>query len=234
MTLSGRHFLASWRLLRLGLGKGSCAVRWDRIRRSFLSQAASARPDINRPVATFFPFPERSRSLLYLYTQSYRGMQPGPASSIERRIAVVSECKNTDRTVQLRARRVAGSSAPGVEVRIHPHSRDAVAHHSAPIRCPTFLPGQPRADPVVDAIARRTSACVSAAAAVTRRALVEWVSPRTSEKPSSKRPRSPRSPIPHPRGNLRGRVNPSRVTQPSESASFPGAASPKASPTRER
>ena len=114
-----------WRLLRLGLGgwKGSCAVRWDSHQTVVLESGcvSASQPDINRPVANFFPFlPKGRRGPVWLFTQSYRGMQPGPASSIERRIAVVSECKNTDRNVQPRARRVAGSSAPGVEVRIRP------------------------------------------------------------------------------------------------------------------
>ena len=52
-------------------------------------------------------------------------MLPGPTSSPERRIANVSECTRTDQTVSTHARRVAGSSAPSVEVRSEAHSTHA-------------------------------------------------------------------------------------------------------------
>ena len=190
-----------------------------RIRRSFLSQAASRQPDKNRSVAIFPFFPKGRRSPAGFSLKATEGCTPVRP----RQSSVGSPSYPSARTPTATfSPACAASQAPPHQASrcafAHP-SPDAVAHHSAPIRCPTFLPGHPRADPVVDAIARRTSACVSAAAAVTRRALVDWVSPRTSETPSSKRPRSPRSPR-----NLRGRVNPSRVTRPSESASFPGAA----------
>ena len=125
-----------WLLLRLGLGgwKGILRRTMGPHQTVVLESAPRQRGRTRKGrLPFFFHFPPKGRrgSPCRLYSQKlYRGMQPGPASSIERRIAVVSECKNTDRAVQLRARRVAGSSAPGVEVRIRPHSPDAVAHQS--------------------------------------------------------------------------------------------------------
>ena len=68
-------------------------------------------------------------------------MQPGPTSSPERRIANVSECTRTDQTVSTRARRVAGSSAPSVEVRSEAHSTHAPIAFFPRQRTP-LLPGR--------------------------------------------------------------------------------------------
>ena len=68
-------------------------------------------------------------------------MQPGPTSSPERRIANVSECTRTDQTVSTHARRVAGSSAPSVEVRSEAHSTHAPIAFFPRQRTP-LLPGR--------------------------------------------------------------------------------------------
>ena len=70
-------------------------------------------------------------------------MQPGPTSSPERRIANVSECTRTDQTVSTRARRVAGSSAPSVEVR----SEAPLNSRPNRILSPTAQPTSPGKEP---------------------------------------------------------------------------------------
>ena len=159
-------------------------------------------------------------------------MQPGPTSSPERRIANVSECTRTDQTVSTRARRVAGSSAPSVEVRSEAPLNSSPNRILSRQRTP-LLPGwnPARASLTRDSfIDDRTSACVSVAVAVTRRVHVEHTRARRTQLWTPQR--SPCYPIPH-----QGRFsikNRSAGFFPSESASFPSAASSTASPTRTR
>lgn len=71
-------------------------------------------------------------------------MQPGPTSSPERRIANVSECTRTDQTVSTHARRVAGSSAPSVEVRFEAPLSSRPNRILSPTAHPTSPGKEPR------------------------------------------------------------------------------------------
>ena len=153
-------------------------------------------------------------------------MLPGPTSSPERRIANVSEFTRTDQTVSTHARRVAGSSAPSVEVR----SEAPLNARPNRILSPTVAPTSPGKEPC---------SCLSDPRLVHPRSTTG--PPRASASPSPSRaafpsstraleehscgrrsvPRATRSPIREGSQSRIGQPAPSRASPPASQAPHP-------------